>query len=188
MHLCFKCYELPCKSFLPGGLIEVYNNSGTINSDPVCVWDGQGADPWNFSEDYIVKVVFYGCDGTYENQGTVHADGTNLQLKNDSTYQSSTPDSTNFDTPNENSEVNRLSYLNSILIYPNPGNGEFIVESNIKLSDKIEVYDMFGRQVFFAFINSQHTSINLSDLIAGVYIAKVFYKNGKIFSKKLIIK
>lgn len=73
------------------------------------------------------------------------------------------------------------------LIFPNPTNGEFEVTSLEKIST-IEVYDIKGALLQkVENVNSNHSSINLSDLLDGIYIVKI-YNDNIIETKKLVKK
>jgi hypothetical protein len=74
---------------------------------------------------------------------------------------------------------------NKIDIYPNPTTEYIYINSNVEIS-KVELYDINGR-----IINSVERNINnlyLKELIAGVYVLKIFEKNGIISTHKIIKK
>lgn len=69
--------------------------------------------------------------------------------------------------------VNHYDNNNNILIYPNPTNAEFILETNqttFSASDKIEIFSIIGEQLYSTRIKSKKTSISLSKLAKGTYI------------------
>jgi len=53
-------------------------------------------------------------------------------------------------------------------VYPNPSNGVFSLESDLKL-DNIRVHDLYGKLVFSTRVNQKITLIDLSNLDNGVY-------------------
>jgi hypothetical protein len=77
----------------------------------------------------------------------------------------------------------RLNNTN-IQIYPNPVSDiSNIVSDN--LITKIEIFNLKGIKVFSKRINHNHTSINLSDLLSGIYYMNI-YKGNQYLTKKII--
>ena len=74
---------------------------------------------------------------------------------------------------------------NNIKLYPNPSNGNFIIEGeNI---NNITVVDINGRVIKSININSTKINIELLDKQKGIYFAKILSDN-KVIVKKLIVK
>lgn len=69
--------------------------------------------------------------------------------------------------------------------YPNPNNGIFSIESNVKIST-IEVFNAVGEIVYGATINTHHTTVDLTQQSKGIYFyrlrigEKTIVKTGKI--------
>jgi hypothetical protein len=71
-------------------------------------------------------------------------------------------------------------------IYPNPSNGNFIIESNVnQLNSEIEVIDIYGKLIYTDRINSNQKEINLTDLSPGIYLVTLT-QNGISTTKKII--
>jgi hypothetical protein len=67
---------------------------------------------------------------------------------------------------------------NNISIYPNPVREELFIKSETNI-DKIEIYDITGKQIFTGNL-SKDKSINVSSLSAGIYLLKIGDFRGKI--------
>jgi len=75
------------------------------------------------------------------------------------------------------------------IVYPNPGKGEFYIQSTSPIS-KIEVINMWGEKCYTAPANPQTTlnAINLSALTTGVYFVRIIDGQGTVADKEIIIK
>ncbi|MDR3706636.1 MAG: chondroitinase-B domain-containing protein [Paludibacteraceae bacterium] len=75
------------------------------------------------------------------------------------------------------------------IVYPNPGKGEFYIQTTSPIS-KIEVVNMWGEKCYTAPVNPQTTlnAINLSALTTGVYFIKITDLHGKVANKEIILK
>lgn len=78
---------------------------------------------------------------------------------------------------------------NQITLYPNPSNGFIsLTNSSVNEIDKIEIYNLIGKQVHVEIINNRDLiNLDLEKLNSGVYMAKVF-SGERNTTKKLIIK
>lgn len=75
-------------------------------------------------------------------------------------------------------------------VFPNPSSGILLIEyedTSIK-PRKIQVYDYAGKLVFEYELQAPKSTINLSHLPNGNYIGKISHTDGKIETKKIIIK
>ena len=82
--------------------------------------------------------------------------------------------------------ITQISDLNSnILIYPNPTNSNFVIESNSPVKQTIQIYDVNGKLMLSQTINGK-TIIDASNLIEGVYSISVQSTEG-LTNKKLVI-
>ena len=71
-------------------------------------------------------------------------------------------------------------------VYPNPvTNGKVYIQTAQNAPKKILIYDVFGTRVKETTILGNE--LNLSDLVAGVYVLRVFEKD-KVATRKLIVK
>jgi len=81
-------------------------------------------------------------------------------------------------------------------IYPNPTNGDFVIQSSKFKVQSVEIYDVYGRKVFDKFPSNSLEGwtakpdgvvIDLTVLHAGVYFVKIYAEENQIAIKKLII-
>lgn len=80
--------------------------------------------------------------------------------------------------------------LEKPLIYPNPSNGNFIVElkANYYSNAQINIYDIIGHLVHSSTINATKTSLNLNHLKQGMYLLSISNNNKTTpFVEKIII-
>lgn len=80
------------------------------------------------------------------------------------------------------SAIDEPGAQNPLLIYPNPGNGEFMISSKDAIS-LVEIYNMPGEKI------SEHKNrndIDLSNAAKGVYFAKI-YSGTNIYTEKIIV-
>lgn len=81
----------------------------------------------------------------------------------------------------ENEAIN-----SEVLIYPNPVNKTLNIKHN-EIIDVVRIFDITGREVFNSSFNLNEVALDLSDLMSGVYISKVFYGE-KVYSYKFLKK
>lgn len=77
------------------------------------------------------------------------------------------------------------NYKEEIMVYPNPNNGSFVIESNNTIKQTLQVYDVTGKMVLSQSINGK-TSIDAGNLNQGVYNISLISNDGLI-NKKLVI-
>jgi len=86
------------------------------------------------------------------------------------------------------SDVSIDENINTLKIYPNPNNGEFIIKSDNIIKGKIEISNYLGQIVEDIKINNNISKINLSNKIEkGVYFVKVINNNKLIILVEKII-
>lgn len=73
----------------------------------------------------------------------------------------------------------------SFSIYPNPSSGVINVESNVVAND-IKIYSMAGKLLHSQSLNEMQSTVNISSLSRGVYIAHISLSNGTTQKAKLI--
>ncbi|MFH1004317.1 MAG: SBBP repeat-containing protein [Bacteroidota bacterium] len=67
----------------------------------------------------------------------------------------------------------------NFIIYPNPSNGSYTMQiSQDLLKSKMFIYDTIGQMIFQTTLSQNSTSINIPNLIQGVYIVKLQTLNG----------
>ena len=71
-------------------------------------------------------------------------------------------------------------------LYPNPNNGNFVLEFAYKGIFDVEVTDVFGKVIYSLKSVSSKQAFNLYDIAAGIYILRV-NQNGKISSAKFTV-
>lgn len=76
---------------------------------------------------------------------------------------------------------------NSFNIYPNPNNGQFNIETNLKEDYEILVTDVLGKLVYSEKSFEESKTINLSFIQKGVYLVTVSSINSRI-TKRVVIK
>ncbi|MDF2453193.1 MAG: hypothetical protein K0S26_2697 [Bacteroidota bacterium] len=83
-----------------------------------------------------------------------------------------------FDGTEENSSLSRLSSMSTIdgepmpaIIYPNPNNGQFIVD--LSSDRELEISNILGERVINQFLSKGQNQINIIDQPAGIYFVKI---------------
>ena len=79
------------------------------------------------------------------------------------------------------SDINNAVY-SKIFIYPNPSNGDFIIE----LKGDLEIYNLLGEKIFKQKLIADKTTIALKNQARGVYCIKIIADN-KIYLQKIMI-
>ena len=69
-------------------------------------------------------------------------------------------------------------------IFPNPGNGLFILNGDLSSIQSMSIYDMKGRKL--KKISQNFQDINLEKEQAGTYLLSITRKDGNTFSKKVV--
>lgn len=87
--------------------------------------------------------------------------------------------------PDSLSLVNAIDINNTCNVLPNPARDNIKVISQFKVKD-IEIYDIRGVKLKTVSINAYEKYIDISDLISGTYIVKLYTPRG-IATKKLLV-
>jgi hypothetical protein len=74
----------------------------------------------------------------------------------------------------------------TVMVYPNPANDRVSISSAEKINT-IDVYDLKGELILSESVASTQTNLDLSDLNAGIYLAKINMVNGDIQTKKITL-
>jgi hypothetical protein len=87
------------------------------------------------------------------------------------------------------SGLNKNESQTKFIVYPNPNNGSFIVNAKgMKTSSaQIQLYDGLGRVVYSNQIQEGNNSINLRQLVAGIYYLNINSSSSGISVQKIII-
>lgn len=88
--------------------------------------------------------------------------------------------------------INEASIGKDITIYPNPTNGQLVIEYASTTSSEmmlILIYDLSGKQKYLSYINDSNglTAINLADLEKGIYMINIVRNNNATVKKLIII-
>jgi hypothetical protein len=76
-------------------------------------------------------------------------------------------------------------------VYPNPGKGSFIIETDNPphlANDSVKIFDFFGNEVFSSTFNTGKTEIHLSSKLKGIYFLKLSRENTSDILKKIVIR
>lgn len=79
-------------------------------------------------------------------------------------------------SPKSYQEENQLkSNINTISIYPNPSSNELTFKMDFESDENVEakVYSTLGTQIAVWSLNKNNLTVNVSDLIKGIYIVKI---------------
>lgn len=160
-------------SWYPGKLYMAYSR-GSVNK------------PWNQG---------YGCGGMMDTTQTDYYVGVRVLIPNDTLYGWVKIRFTYLSVTIEEYGCNKYSIgmddpLNEsfISIFPNPTNGQlFIRNSRFGRSDcNVKVFDVLGESIYESELNTEKTTIDLSEKPKGVYVVKLYCDNESI-TKKVIV-
>jgi uncharacterized delta-60 repeat protein len=90
----------------------------------------------------------------------------------------------------DNALSNITNVLNKgrIVIYPNPSNGIYTLQTNeMNAAKSISIYTILGQKIHDAAISSNETTIDISNQPKGVYLYKILGEKGEVKSGKLVI-
>ena len=152
----------------------LFQSAGTFNNGVATVWDGTGVAAGYYIADISLR---NNCGEKLNNTMTIFWSG----LKSAS-IEFVDEDSSNFEAPIfENEESNKF------IIYPNPNNGEFTINTGVD-NWNISVYDTNGNEIYSQEnLSSFIADINLGELFPGMYYVRIS-SEGESFTKKMIIK
>jgi hypothetical protein len=72
----------------------------------------------------------------------------------------------------DDSGIDELALSNAISVYPNPSNGEFVVNNNLGNIDAVEVLNIQGKVIYTTAVSASSTVIKLNTIAAGTYFVK----------------
>ena len=81
------------------------------------------------------------------------------------------------------------TYDQKFQLYPNPNTGNFVVELSEEndLITRVEVISITGNLIDQRLnVNNFYSELDLSNEADGVYIVRVFTKNGEVYSSRVI--
>ena len=73
-----------------------------------------------------------------------------------------------------------------IAVFPNPSNGNLVVNSNVK-ECIFEVFDLMGKKLMSKNLSEGESKLNLSNLSSGTYLYKISQSGATIKTDKLIL-
>ncbi|MDR1847140.1 MAG: choice-of-anchor J domain-containing protein [Bacteroidales bacterium] len=89
-------------------------------------------------------------------------------------------------TEGTNGLTNIDNINNVVSVYPNPVSNVLTLNSAMNMN-RVEIYNVLGQKVFEAEQNGLTTSINVEELAAGNYVARIFVDGG-VATKNVVIK
>lgn len=85
------------------------------------------------------------------------------------------------------SGINEITNLFSINIYPDPNTGHFVI-SGVKRGQIIELYNEAGQKLNAITADNSTVNFDISAEANGVYLLRIFNKDGSLFTEKKIVK
>ena len=173
---CFSC---------PANPIFVLTNTVQVSSHPVAyTLDHASLTPYimNPGKTYIIKFYFYNLQTPsqplyWDNPGFSFAIGK-CNSPGGMRYASATTETTG--------GINNVAKNESaILVYPNPSNGIFTIETGTSSKTVLEVYNILGKKIVASEINNTY-KLDLSGYPKGIYSVNII-TNGESVSKKIIL-
>lgn len=85
-------------------------------------------------------------------------------------------------------DIHALTYVPAFTLYPNPTTSALNINYDRGVFERAEIHDLLGRKIIEQKINEQQNTsqFNLSNILAGTYIATLTTKGGQHVSKKII--
>jgi hypothetical protein len=86
--------------------------------------------------------------------------------------------------------ITELAKANAISIYPNPADGNIIVNHNFNASSNpvLTIVNVVGQNVMTTQLNSQAQAVDITNLNKGIYFATIISKEGKSSTIKIVRK
>jgi len=84
-----------------------------------------------------------------------------------------------------NNGIEKYSGSTEVSIYPNPNNGNFVIETNLSEKQTLQILDVTGKFILQQTINSK-ANIDASSLDNGIYFVQINTANG-FYTKKIIV-
>lgn len=79
--------------------------------------------------------------------------------------------------------VHEIANSPEVSLYPNPSNGRFTIKTNgINRKEYIQVFDILGRNVYAAPLNSNDTEIDLGNNAKGIYLYQIVTEKEELLS------
>ena len=82
--------------------------------------------------------------------------------------------------------IKEVNELESVKLYPNPTDGQLIIDNRQLLIENVEIYDIYGRKLLEQKAESRkQKAMDISHLNAGIYFVRVITEKGTV-TKKIV--
>ena len=162
---------------------SVYDATGTIVSNPFCIWNGYDTDAGGFADDGVYSYIldiYNECSEHQQYNGFIHI------------YNDLNPGLTQNNNQSNNSHMDSLKTINRVepkgneqnvinnslnyRLVPNPANEQCYVSGNIESVLLIEVYAVSGSLMLSQ--KEASKAIDISSFAAGMYLVHLHTMNG----------
>ena len=173
------------------GIVAVGNSTSSTSGDWIGSWGYGDYDAiivkYNNSGNVVWKKRFGGSDEDYFESVTTVSNNVVVAGYSRSISYSGNGGSDAITVKYTTNSVGIIETGNetSLLVYPNPTDGEFIIEDKELTINNVEIFDIYGKKQSFShliFTSSNHL-INLSHLSAGIYFVKICTEAGEVVKK-----
>ena len=164
-------YELEPNTFIDIDNGDVLNYYATLN-------ENIGLPQWlNFDAE---NLIFSGTP-TYNDEGV-------YSIRVDATDISGAKVSDVFDCSVYGFTDINGNLLNTVMVYPNPSNGFFVINVNQETKTQYQVFimDNTGKSILHIYTSSDKSEIDLAGYASGIYQIKIILSD-KVYNKKIII-
>jgi hypothetical protein len=80
----------------------------------------------------------------------------------------------------------KISFLQEIMVYPNPTNDLLYIESKKTISN-ITVYDLQGNMILYKYVDSlMNTNIRFQDIESGLYLIRIIFEGGQYETRTVL--
>jgi hypothetical protein len=191
LNLNLDCWasETTWELAIDGGAV-LYSGTGYVDDNPITI-------NLDFCLDYDCYTFIIndsygdgmtGCSaanggaGTYQilYNGTVEAEITEAQA--------------NFGTTNsqtfcliDDTGIEEMALANALFVYPNPSEGEFVVQNKLGIIDAVEVLNLQGQVIYTNKVAASSITVKLGEIASGTYFVRVT-SNGSAAMKQLVVK
>jgi hypothetical protein len=173
---------------LPGMIISTdINNDSKVDlaivnpaSNKVSLLLGNGVGGFGVANTYSVGTYpYFICSGDFNGDGKIDL-ATSNEISNNTSILLNCSISTNL--------VSENSVNKNINIFPNPNNGTFTIDVQMKIQNgTLFIYDYIGKEVFKQLVLDGENFIETTELSSGLYLYSIYEGKQKLMTGKLII-